>query len=288
MNFTLKVSQVAAMLASVVGLAGVSASPAAAMPPASTAITVESPTLAPLAPEALPADAFAVVRADDGTPFFMIPRAQYERFYLAAVGQQQQRSVRRLVPLVPPRFQACVEALKDGRLDAPSAGDGIRYAQTGGELRSTCAEREAEARNNAAQQVLNLTWIKAEMQRRRIALTERRIAREQHKVADEQFGGPAGFRKFLARSGLQSTDIRLNLVAQLGQAAIVRQLEAQVAAVAPGLTRRAELEAEVERAEHMQLVIDRFRSVFIRASFARTVCAAAFQPLRACSIPPEA
>ncbi len=222
---------------------------------------------APPSPVAVevPAGTVAVVRRADGSVYSAITEAQHARFFGAAVSMSQQRPFAKAVPLVPPAFDACV--------------NGKRWFEGGGRPRTKkarlrrCAAAHHEAQDTAVQQLLSLTWIMAEAERRGIVFTERRYARERRTIIDGQFGDAKGYRRWLRETTLIEADVRLNILSQLGQAAIIRQIYDSV----PKFKDPArQLEAE-------QVSIEEFRTEFLLRGRASTTCSASYAALPACT-----
>ncbi len=250
-----------------VGLLPASAS---AMPTPTANVVIPIPVLAPLAPQAIPAEAFAVLRDDSGVPFVALRRDQFERFYRSTLAMHQSRAVSRMIEPVPPHFDACVRALRRG----VELGETGRPASDSARRRVCAALRES-TRDSAARQLMSLHWILGEAQRERIALTESRIHHERMRIARDQFSGLGGLQAFLIKSGYASSDIRLNIVAQLSQTALVTKIRERLGPA------RDDIEAESR-------AIDAFRGTFYAGWYARTACAPDFASLPACkSAPPS-
>lgn len=151
-----------------------------------------------------------------------VSKAQFDRFYKAALSQAQQKPIAQLTALTPPDFKACV-AEKQKALPADSQRKTSTKAS-----KAACEKQYTEVRNTAMQQVINLNWIKGEAARRGITFRKSELTRELNTVIKTSFKNQAGYQEFLKTSGLNDEDVRLNIVSQLGQTKIVAQLQKEV------------------------------------------------------------
>lgn len=213
----------------------------------------------------MPPGIVAVVRREDGSIHAAIGEAQYLRFFGAAAAQAQERPLANTVPLVPPTFEACV--------------NGKRWIDAGGRPRTQkarlrrCAAQYRDLQNTAVQQLLNLTWLTAEAERRAIVFTERRYARERREIVEQQFGGSKPYRRWLRSSGLVEADVRLNILGQLAQVAIIRQISDSV----------PKFKDPAKQQEAQQVSLDEFRTEFLLRGQASTTCGALYAALAACT-----
>lgn len=229
-----------------------------------------------LASAEVPPGAVAVVRGDSGAVFATIGEAQYERFFSAALSQAQQRPSAKAVPLVAPDFAACVHSTNRW------AGSGER-PRTQGARRRACARKHAEISNTAVRQLLSLNWIAAEADRRVMVFTERRLARAIRTIINVQFDGRRGYERFLRDSTLNDDDVRLEVLAQLAQTAIVRQIKEPWA----DSDASEDLDDRIEAQEAQQRAINEFRTDFLLRSAEATTCAPAYATLPACTDDPN-
>jgi hypothetical protein len=213
------------------------------------------------APGALAAEPFATVaRGDAAGTVIVLDVEQLRRFQGGVIAAVDQAAA---PPIDPPRYARCVAALARRGTVRP------------GSRRAECRRLDRRSRAHAARQLLDLTWVVAEADRRSIRFTARRLARA-HREAIELFDGSAGFARFLRDTGLNEADIRLNELSQLAQTAIARQISGSVDPT--GLS-------ELELAEHQQIAIDIFREQFFARWSGATTCAPAYASLPSCAPP---
>jgi foldase protein PrsA len=161
----------------------------------------------------------AAIKTDSG-PEQVVSKAQFDRFFKAALSNTQQKEISKLTPLVPPNFTACVAEKKKA---IPS--DSQRKKTSDASLKKTCSTEYDTTRNQAMQQLVNLNWIKGEAARRGIVFRKAELARELQTTITTTFQNQAGYQAFLKSSGLNEDDVNLNIIAQLGQTKIVAQLQ---------------------------------------------------------------
>ncbi|MDO9357190.1 MAG: hypothetical protein Q7T55_26070 [Solirubrobacteraceae bacterium] len=148
------------------------------------------------------------------------------------------------------------------------------------ELANRSVGSSPATRNAALQGLLTQHWVVGELQRRRISFTERRIDRAREEIVRDQFEGWDGYRRFLKKYGYTRADVRRNIVVDLGQQAILRQLGPTPA---PGL----DASDDLEQMEQQQAAIDAFRAAFQAGWWTRTTCAAEVASLPVCAAPPK-
>ncbi|MFT4034912.1 MAG: peptidyl-prolyl cis-trans isomerase, partial [Patulibacter sp.] len=146
-----------------------------------------------------------------------------QRFFDYSLSQAQQKEVSKVTPLKPDQFAACVA---EKRKEIPEGSQ--RKKTSDATLRKQCKEQYDTVRNQAMQTLINLNWIKAELDRRGLPLRKAEIQRELKSLIKQTFTNEAGYKKFLAQSGLTQEDVELNVIASqtLGQAKILKQIQA--------------------------------------------------------------
>lgn len=160
----------------------------------------------------------AVISTDNGE--IAITKAQYTRFFNAALSQAQQKKIAEVTPLVAPDFKACVA---EKRKEIPAESQ--RKKTSDATLRKQCQTQYDQVRNQAMQQIINLDWVKAEAERQGLKLRKAEIARELNNVIKQSFGNQKGYESFLKESGLTQADVDLNIIGQIGQQKIVTALQ---------------------------------------------------------------
>ncbi|MBO9531653.1 MAG: peptidyl-prolyl cis-trans isomerase [Solirubrobacteraceae bacterium] len=162
----------------------------------------------------------AVVKTDQGD--INISKAQFQRFFNASLSQAQQKELSKTTALEPPAFTACVTAK---RKEIPEESQ--RKKTSDATLKKQCQEQYDTVRNQAMQQIINLDWIKAELDRRGIKVRKAEQALALNTTIKQSFGDQKGFQAFLKQSGMNADDIDLYVLGQqIGQQKIIAQIQA--------------------------------------------------------------
>ncbi|MDQ8045021.1 MAG: peptidyl-prolyl cis-trans isomerase [Patulibacter sp.] len=163
----------------------------------------------------------AVIKTESGGNL-VVDKAQFGRFFNAALSQTEQKELSKLTPVVPPNFTACVAEKK-----AAIPKDSQRKTSDA-TLKKQCQTEYDTTRNTAMQQLVNLNWIKGELAARDITFRKAELKLALDNIITSTFQGQAGYQAFLKQSGLNQADVDLNVLATAGEKKIVAQLQAGV------------------------------------------------------------
>lgn len=150
----------------------------------------------------------AAIKTDKGVVH--ITKAQFDRFFLAALSQQQQKPASKVTKLVPPNFTACIAEKRKG-IPAESQ----RKKTSNEDLKKQCQKDYDNVANSTLQGLINYNWTLGEAERLGRPVRKAAIARQLDAIIKQNFQTKANFDKFLKDSGLTQADVDVNVAGSI-------------------------------------------------------------------------
>lgn len=173
----------------------------------------------------------AAIKTDKGVVH--ITKAQFDRFMVATLSQQQQKPASQVTKLVPPKFTACVA---EKRKNIPAESQ--RKKTSAEDLLKQCEKDYKTASNSTLQGLINYNWTQGEAARIGRPVRKAAIARQLNAIITQNFQNRAGFEKFLKDSGLTQADVDLNVGGAIASEDVGTFLQADPPKPNPGDVRR--------------------------------------------------